>query len=42
MVLATDMAEHFSQLNEIKNTINVITPTEWDRIAIGEKEYPEQ
>merc|ERR1711970_824597 len=42
MVLGTDMAVHFAQLNDIKNTINIITTVEWDQIAKGDKEYPEQ
>lgn len=42
MVLGTDMAVHFAQLNDIKNTIAEITAVEWDKIAKGDKEYPEQ
>ena len=36
------MAVHFAQLNDIKNTIAEISAVEWDKIAKGDKEYPEQ
>ena len=42
MVLATDMAEHFSQLNEIKNTLSSIDADTWKLIALGKAKYPEQ
>jgi len=42
MVLATDMAEHFSQLNEIKNTITKTEVKTLKLIASGEVPYPEQ
>ena len=42
MVLATDMAEHFSQLNEIKNTLSSIDADKWKQIALGKAPYPEQ
>lgn len=42
MVLATDMAEHFSQLNEIKNTIAKTEAKTLKQIATGEVPYPEQ
>ena len=42
MVLATDMAEHFSQLNEIKNTLSSMDADKWKLIALGKAQYPEQ
>ena len=42
MVLATDMAEHFSQLNDVKETISKTDVSTWKQIALGQKPYPTQ
>ena len=42
MVLATDMAQHFPQLNEIKNTIESTPKQYWKEVQAGTVDYPSQ
>ena len=42
MVLATDMARHFPQLNEIKNTIDNTPKALWHKVMEDQAEYPSQ
>jgi calcium/calmodulin-dependent 3',5'-cyclic nucleotide phosphodiesterase len=42
MVLATDMAQHFPQFNEIKNTIESTPKSYWKEVLDDRAEYPSQ
>lgn len=42
MVLATDMAEHFSQLKDVENVISGTSEADWKAIALGKRSYPDQ